>query len=114
MWEVALPAGNFKLIFEVEGLVDESTITIELEDAGGESPSLQKQSFQVKKGIQRIEYNFTKPFAPYQSRFVVSGLKGSCQMLTFKLFPNYQKLSDDFDIWRTSGIQPEWIARFEK
>ncbi|MBU0944952.1 MAG: glycosyltransferase family 39 protein [Proteobacteria bacterium] len=114
MWEVALPAGSYKLISEVEGLVDESTITIELEDAKGELYRQQQQSFQIKKGIQRIEYSFSKPFVPYQGRLVISGLSGTCHIHTFKLFPDYRKLSADFTLWRTNGGQPRWISRFGK
>lgn len=114
MWEVALPAGSYKLISEVEGLVDESTMTIEIEDAKGELYRQQKQSFQVRKGIQRIEYTFTKPFAPYQLKFIVSGINGTSHIHKFKLFPDHRKLSDDFNLWRTSGVQPKWISRFGK
>ena len=112
MWEVALPAGRYKLICEIDGLADESEITIELEDARGGLYRGLKQSFQIKSGIQRIEYTFTKPFVPYQSRFVINGVTGTCQMLSFKLFPDYQKLFDDFNGWRTSGIKPDWVSRF--
>ncbi|MBU0961069.1 MAG: glycosyltransferase family 39 protein, partial [Proteobacteria bacterium] len=87
MWEVALPAGSYKLICEVEGLADESTIAIELEDAKGDLYRQQRQSFQVRKGIQRIEYTFSKPFVPYQARLVVSGISGTCQVHIFRLFP---------------------------
>ncbi|MBU1138305.1 MAG: hypothetical protein KKA76_04955, partial [Proteobacteria bacterium] len=114
MWEVALPAGSYKLICEVEGLADESTIAIELEDAKGDLYRQQRQSFQVRKGIQRIEYTFSKPFVPYQARLVVSGISGTCQVHIFRLFPDYQKLSDEFNLWRSDGIQPEWISRFGK
>lgn len=114
MWEVALAAGRYKLICEIEGLADESTITIEIEDAKGELYRQQRQSFQISKGIQRIEYAFTKPFAPYQARFVVSGIDGSSHMHTFRLFPDYRKLSDDFHQWRNNGVQPEWVTRFSK
>ncbi len=112
MWEVALPAGSYKLISEVEGLVDESTMTIEIEDAKGELYRQQKKSFQVRKGIQRIEYTFTKPFAPYQLKLVVSGINGTSHIHKFKLFPDHRKLSDDFNLWRRSGVQPEWVSRF--
>ena len=114
MWEVALPAGSFKLICEVEGLVDGSTFTIELEDARGELHRQQKQSFQIKKGIQRIEYNFTKPFVPYQGRLVISGVSGTSHIHAFKLFPDYRKISDDFNMWRTKGVKPDWVSRFGK
>ena len=112
MWEVALPAGSYRLICELEGIVPESTMAIELEDARGELYRQHQQTFQVKKGIQRIEYTFTKPFVPYQARFVVSGLTGTCHIHKFTLLPDYRKLSDDFHLWRTSGKPPEWLSRY--
>lgn len=112
MWEVALPAGSYRLICELEGLVPESTMAIELEDARGELYRQHQQTFQVKKGIQRIEYTFTKPFVPYQARFVISGLTGTCHIHKFTLFPDYRRLSDDFHLWRASGRPPEWVSRY--
>jgi Dolichyl-phosphate-mannose-protein mannosyltransferase len=114
MWEVALPAGRYTLICEVDGLVDASEIAIEFEDAKGKLHRGQQQSFPIKKGIQRIEYSFTKAFAPYQTKFIISGKTGSCQMLFFKLTPDYHSISDDFDMWRKKRIQPDWISRFSK
>jgi hypothetical protein len=114
MWQVTLPAGRYKLTCEIDGLVDKSAIAIELEDAKGELYQQQKQSFQVKKGIQRIEYNFTKSFVPYQGQIVISGLSGTSRIQTLKIFPDYQRLSDDFEIWRTKGVKPEWVSRFGK
>ena len=114
MWEVTLPAGRYKLICEVEGLADESVIEIELEDAKGEGHRLQKQTFQIKKGIQRIEYLFSKPFVPYQGQLVINSRTGNCTMLSFKLFPDYRKIFDDFDSWRTTGVKPEWVSRVSK
>jgi hypothetical protein len=114
MWEVALPAGRYTLTFEVDGLVDESEVALVFEDARGETYRGKQQSFIIKKGIQRLEYSFSKAFAPYQTRLVIQGKKGRCQMLLFKVTPDYHKLSDDFDIWRAQGRQPDWISRFGK
>jgi hypothetical protein len=112
MWEVVLPAGSYRFIAEVEGFANDSVITLELEDAKGQMYRQQMQSFQIKKGPQKIEYNFTKPFVPYQGHLIVSGIKGNCNIHTFKLFPDYQKISSDFDIWRISGVRPNWVSRF--
>ncbi len=114
MWEFALPAGSYKLTSEIEGLVDESVISIEIEDGKGGLHHQEMQSFQIKKGLQTIEYNFTKPFVPYQGRLVISAIKGDCIVQTFKLFPDYLKLSNDFDMWRISGVKPEWVSRLGK
>lgn len=114
MWGVALAAGRYRLIAEVDGLTKKSAISIEFEDARGELYRGRKQTFQIHQGIQRIEYSFTKPFVPYQGRFVISGITGTCQMLTFKLFPDYRKIADDVDRWRSSGIKPGWVSRYEK
>ena len=112
MWEIALPAGRYRLICEIEGLADDSAIAIELEDARGEVYRQQKQSFQVNKGIQRIEYAFTKPFVPYQGRLLISGLHGTSHMHAFKLVPDYEKISADFTMWRSKGVKPAWVSRF--
>ncbi len=113
MWEVSIPAGHYKLISEVDGLVEHSEIAIDFEDAkGGNLHRGQQESFQIHKGIQRVEYSFTKAFAPYQIRFTVTGINGKCQIMKFKLVPDFQKISDDFELWRMSSIQPQWISRF--
>jgi hypothetical protein len=114
MWEVALPAGRYKLISEIDGLADSSEISIEFEDAKGDLHRGKQQSFHIKKGIQRIEYSFTKAFTPYQTRFIISGKKGSCQMLFFKLTPDYQTIEKDFEKWRKTGKQPKWVSRFNE
>jgi len=112
IWEFILPAGRYKFTAEVEGLVDESLLTIELEDAKGGAYRQQLQTFAIKKGRQRMEYNFTKPFVPNQGRLVVSATNGDCLMQTFKLIPDYQQLASDFEIWRNSGVRPAWVSRF--
>lgn len=112
IWEFILPAGRYTFTAEVEGLVDESLLTIELEDAKGGAYRQQLQTFAIKKGRQRMEYNFTKPFVPNQGRLVVSATKGDCLMQTFKLIPDYQKIASDFEIWRNSGLRPAWVSRF--
>jgi len=112
IWELILPAGRYIFTAEVEGLVDESLLTIELEDAKGGSYRQQLQTFAIKKGRQRMEYNFTKPFVPNQGRLVVSATKGDCLMQTFKLIPDYRKIASDFEIWRHTGIRPAWVSRF--
>ena len=114
MWGVALAAGRYRLIAEVDGLTDKSEISIEFEDARGELYRGRKQTFKIQKGIQRIEYTLSKPFVPYQGRFVISGITGTCRMLTFKLFPDYRTIAADFNTWRTSGIKPAWMSRYEK
>jgi dolichyl-phosphate-mannose-protein mannosyltransferase len=114
MWEVALPAGRYTLVCEIDGLMDASEIAIEFEDAKGKLHRGQQQSFHIKKGIQRVEYSFTKAFVPYQTRIVVSGKTGSCQMLFFKLTPDYHGIAEDFERWRKDKIEPEWISRFKK
>ena len=114
IWEIVLPAGSYKLTGEIEGFEAESVIAIELEDARGGLYRQQMQTFKIKKGLQKIEYNFTKPFVPYQGRLIISGINGDCLVQTFKLFPDYQKISADFDMWRNSGVKPEWISRFGK
>ncbi|MBL4903233.1 glycosyltransferase family 39 protein [Desulfocapsa sp. AH-315-G09] len=112
MWELPIPAGHYKVTCEVEGLTDNASIALELVDAKGGELQLKKQSFSIKQGIQQIEYAFTKPFAPYQSHLVFNGLKGKSRVLSFKLVPDYHKISDDFDTWRTNGVRPKWITRF--
>lgn len=114
MWEFVLPAGSYKITGEIEGLVDESLITFELEDAKGGLYKQQKQMFPIKKGLQKMEYNFTKPFVPNQGRLVISGIKGDCIIQTFKLIPDYKKISTDLEIWRNSGLRPPWVSRFGK
>ncbi|HEB69614.1 MAG TPA: phospholipid carrier-dependent glycosyltransferase [Desulfobulbus sp.] len=114
MWGVALAAGRYRLIAEVDGLTEQSEISIEFEDARGKLHHGRRKKFQIKKGIQRIEYTFTKAFVPYQGRFVINGISGTCQMLRFKLFPDYRTIADDFANWRTSGIKPVWVSRYEK
>lgn len=114
MWEFVLPAGSYKITGEIEGLVDESLITIEFEDAKGGLYRQQKQTFPIKKGLQRMEYNFTKPFVPYQGRLLISGIKGDCIVHKFNLVPDYHKISVDFDAWRGRGVKPEWVSRFGK
>jgi len=112
MWEVAIPAGRYTLTTEVDGLADQSLITIELEDAAGGKYSQKSQTFQIRKGIQRIEYTFTKPFVPYQCRFVITGKSGKCHIQKFTLFPDSRGIAADFDRWRTKGIKPGWMSRF--
>jgi hypothetical protein len=111
MWEVSIPAGCYKFICEAEGLVEHSEIAIHFEDAkGGGVQQSKQQSLQIEKGLQRVEYSFTKPFAPYQIRFVISGISGKSQILKFKLLPDYRKLAEDFEMWRTTGVQPQWLT----
>ncbi len=111
MWEVSIPAGRYKLICEVEGLAAHSEIAIHFEDARGDGRHQSKQqSFLIAEGLQRIEYSFTKSFTPYQLRFIISGKQGKSQILKFRLVPDYRKLTEDFEIWRTSDTQPEWLT----
>ena len=115
MWEVSIPAGRYKLICEAEGLVEHSDIAIHFEDAkGGGLHQSKQQSFRIEKGLQRVEYSFTKPFAPYQIRFIISGKSGKSQILKFKLIPDYKKLAEDFEVWRAKGLQPHWITASAK
>jgi hypothetical protein len=114
MWEFVLPAGSYKITGEIEGLVDESLITFELEDAKGGLYKQQKQTFPIKKGLQKMEYNFTKPFVPNQAHLIISGITGDCIIQTFKLIPDYKKISTDLEIWRNSGLRPPWVSRFGK
>jgi len=114
MWELPLPAGHYKLTCEVEGLADSSIIELELVDAKGKGLHLPKQRFQIKEGLQRIEYLFSKPFAPYQSHLVVSSRAGNCTMISFKLTPDYHEIANDLELWRRTGIKPKWVARFSE
>ncbi len=111
MWEVAIPAGRYKFICEAEGLAEHSEIAIHFEDAKGGGLQQSKQQFlQIEKGLQRVEFSFTKPFSPYQIRFIISGKRGKSQILKFKLMPDYKKLAEDFEMWRSTGLQPQWIT----
>jgi hypothetical protein len=112
VWEVPLAAGHYRLTCTVEGLENESEIRIELEDAKGGTNNLPGKSFHIAKGVQQIVYPFTKPFVPYQGRFLVKGVSGGVRLLEFKLFPDNQRIAADFAQWRTSGIKPDWISRF--
>ena len=114
MWGVALAAGRYRLIAEVDGLTKQSEISIEFEDALGKLYHGRSKRFQIKKGIQRIEYPFTKSFVPYQGRFVITGISGTCQVLRFKLFPDYRTIAEDFANWRARGLKPGWVSRYEK
>ncbi|GAB4332522.1 MAG: hypothetical protein Kow0089_00410 [Desulfobulbaceae bacterium] len=111
MWEVALPAGRYLLTAIVDGLTDTAEIGIELEDARGDLHRLPQQRFSIREGIQRIQYAFTKPFVPYQCRFVITSLAGKAQMLHFTLRPDAPRLSADFAAWRDTGRTPSWVAR---
>lgn len=112
IWGVSIPAGHFKLICDIDSENDDTAFTIELEDARGGVYRQQKQIFTVNKGLQRIEYDFAKTFAPYQCRFIMSSLNGTIQIKSLKLFPDYQKISTDLDNWRATKSKPEWISRF--
>ncbi len=114
MWEIAVPAGRYTLLCEVDGLDEQVEIAICLEDAKGGLYGNREQIFRLKKGIQRIRYSFTKPFTPYQTKVIITGKTGRCQMEKFILTPDYRRLSDDFRHWRNSGVQPTWLRRFNK
>lgn len=111
LWEVPLPAGKYILTIAIDGLDDHSEITVELEDANG-GLTQQQQSFLIKKGLQQIEYSFTKPFMPYQGRFIIQGTSGSSRITSCKLTPDYKNIAEDFETWRTSGVKPKWVSRF--
>jgi hypothetical protein len=113
MWEVAIPAGRYRLICDIDGIDNFSEIAIELEDAKGGMSGGAQQSFQINKGLQRIEYAFTKSFAPFQAKVIIHGLEGKSQMLSFKLIPDYHFLSEEFATWRKTGFVPAWISRFQ-
>jgi len=113
MWEVALQAGRYTLTCDIDGLQEESEIAIEFRDAKGGS-SNSTQAFTLRKGIQRIEYSFSKTSAPYQIQFIIHNRKGIFHMMHFKLTPDYRRLSEDFELWRQKDLQPEWAARFGK
>lgn len=109
LWEVAIPAGRYTLIAEIDGIEQRSVITMYFEDAKGELHQGHKQEFQITRGLQRIRYNFSKPFVPYQMRFVVSGKEGSCRIRNLKLIPDHVNLEKDFSLWRVTGTPPHWI-----
>ncbi|MBL4903815.1 MAG: hypothetical protein JKY62_14355 [Desulfocapsa sp.] len=112
MWELPIPAGHYKVTCEVEGVSDNSSIALELVDAKGGDLQEKKHSFSLRKGIQQIEYVFTKPFSPYQNHLIFNGVEGKSRIVSFKLVPDYHKIFDDFDTWRTHGVRPKWITRF--
>jgi len=111
-WEVALPAGRFRLTMVVDGLESGARIDIGIEDARGAERALASRSFPVKQGLQRIDYFFSKPFVPYQLRLVVHGARGTCRILSQSIAPDYASLFADFVHWQEGNGPPAWMKRF--
>lgn len=109
MWEIAIPAGHYILYCDIEGVSEEAKITLEFEDAKGKLYKSERREYIIGKGIQRIEYPYTKLFTPFQAKLIVTGIEGECQMLRLKILPNFKKIQSDLQQWRTTQSKPTWM-----
>jgi hypothetical protein len=108
-----LPCGAYELEVDVTGLVEDTRVSLHIDDMLGVDSLVQaKQVFDVKKDAQTLRYVFEKSFAPYQSRIVVTCLQGECTVGKWRLKPSVSKVVDDLVLWQEGGGRPSWLTRY--
>jgi len=93
---VPLAAGSYLLTADVLNTGTTRRLIMELSDQSGFSPQNIRMDKEVAPGLQRIEWRFTKAFAPYDGAIFVSATAPDVNILNWHLKPDPQGL-EHFD-----------------
>lgn len=108
-----LPAGRYRLQVDVDIYQPDTRLSLSLLDvdhragAVSESPG----DFILAPGLHRLEWRFTKGFAPYDPRVMITA-NLPCRLHRWTLAPDAQAIHEDLSSLREGGSAPQWCRRY--
>lgn len=107
-----LPAGRYRLTLDVDAIQADTTIAIELRDREGRLMLADSaaRTFQLAGGLQRLEWRFSKRFAPHEVDIRVLRKSGACRISRWTLMPDATAIFDDLAAVAAGGEPPVWAG----
>lgn len=106
----ALAAGAYRLTLDMTDVESNSTFGIVVAGlrSGGQLAETSQQ-FELLDAQERIDYRFSKPFAPYECTVLVSCEAGGGVITGWNLEPDGDRILEGVTRAYTDGTKPDWL-----
>ncbi len=109
-----LPAGRYTMTLDVDAGAAGARFTIAWSDRDGRPvpPEAGPKEILLPPGLRRVEWRFSKTFAPYDGKPSVRLMEGEGRIVAWELRPDAAALWDDLEALAAGGPAPAWCRRF--